>query len=95
MSIWPMTKCLDGTEVLNYSSVVGGCRMFLFLLNLIGTFRYPSIQMRMGKIKEDYLKKIIDASDYLELISPMITAVGFIVIWPFSANRPGVRGRRK
>lgn len=53
--------------------------------------------MRMGKIKV-YLKSI-DASDLLELTSPAITAVGLagfqVVIWPFSANRPEVRGRSK
>lgn len=54
--------------------------------------------MRMGEIK-DYLKKIIDASGLLELTLPAITTVGWagfqVVIWPFSANRPEVRGRRK
>lgn len=92
MTVWPMTKCLDGTEVLDYSAVVEGSRRFLFFLNLIGTFIYPSIKMRMGKITEDYPKKIIDASDLLELTSPATTAVGLagfqVVIWPFSANRP-------
>lgn len=96
---WPMTKCLHVTGALNYSAVVGGCRMFLFFLNLIRSLRYPSIKMRMGKIKECYLKKITDASDLLQLTLPAITAVdlaGFqVVIWPFPANRLVVRGRRK
>lgn len=73
--------------------------MFLFFLNLICTSRNPSIKMRMGKIKEGYLKTIIDASDLLELTSPAITAIGLAgfqdVIRPFPANRPEVSTRRK
>lgn len=30
MTGWPVTKCLDGGGVFNYSAVVGGFRIFLF-----------------------------------------------------------------
>lgn len=73
--------------------------MFLFFLNLIRTSRNPSIKMRMGKIKEGYLKTIIDASNLLEMTSPAITAIGLAgfqdVIRLFPANRPEVSTRRK
>lgn len=94
-----MTKCLDETGTLNYSAVVGGCKMFPVFLNLIHTSRSFFIEMRMGKIKEGYLKMIIDASNLLKLTSPVITAVGLVgfqdVISPFPSNRPEVSTRRK
>lgn len=48
--------------------------MFLVFLNLISSLRYPSNKIRLGKIKEGYLRKIINASNLLELISAAVTA---------------------
>lgn len=98
MTGWPMTKCLDETGTVNYSAVVGGCRMFLFFLNLICTLRNPSVKMRMGIIKKGYLK-IIDASNMLELTTSAIISIGLarvqVVIRPPIANRLEVSSRRK
>lgn len=47
MTGWPVTKCLDGGGVFNYSAVVGGFRMFLFFLNSIRTLR-PLYQNENG-----------------------------------------------
>lgn len=56
---WPMTKCLHVTGALNYSAVVGGCRMFLFFSQLDSFFEIPFYQDENGKNKgvlpkEDY-----------------------------------------
>lgn len=62
------------------------------------TLRYPSIKVGIGK-REDHLRKVINASDLLELTSPATTAASLaefqVVIWPFPAESGEVKGRRK
>lgn len=98
MTDWPITNCLDKTGTINYGAVVGGCRMFLFCLNLIFTLKNPSVKMRMGIINKGCLK-IIDASNLLKLTTSVTTVIGLarfqFVIRPPIANRLEVSSRRK